>query len=563
MKKNRSALRWIAAVSGHARRWIALLAVLQVLLALIALWYAPLFRRLIDAATGRDLHALRASAVGFAAVLAAQLLLRAASRYLEEDCRAKIENACKAHLFRMILRKQYAPVAAVHTGEWMNRLTADTRLVADDAVQILPGAAGMAVRMVGALALLVVYELRFLVVLIPGGLILIGATFLFRRRLKALHSAIREKDGALSVFLQERVEHLMLVRAFGRESAAQEREAELAAEHRTARLRRIRFSNLCNSGFSLAAGGAYVLSGIYCAWRIYQGAMSYGMLTAILQLVSQVQTPFAGISGFVPRYYAMLASAERLMQIEAAQDEQTQPPLTQEQILACSRSRLQAIRLSQISFSYAGGKKAVSGCSLRFAKGEFTAVTGASGCGKSTLLRLLMCFYPIESGERMLELTDGDVPLTPAWRGLFAYVPQGNQLMSGTIREAVTFYNRAPNEAQIRRALHVACADTFVDALPKGLDTMLGEKGTGLSEGQLQRLAIARAIYSGRPVLLLDEATSALDEQTEAEVLRRLRAESEQTVLIVTHRRAALAIVDKIVSCRSDGERWSWQMQEP
>jgi ATP-binding cassette subfamily B protein len=182
-------------------------------------------------------------------------------------------------------------------------------------------------------------------------------------------------------------------------------------------------------------------------------------------------------------------------------------------------------------------------------KGEYVAFTGHSGCGKSTVLKLLMSIYRLDSGERYLVDTDGEKPLSAEWHRLFAYVPQGNQLMSGTIREVVTFADKTDvqSDERINKALHIACADGFVSELESGIDTLLGERGTGLSEGQMQRIAIARAIFSDSPILLLDEATSALDENTEKKLLQNLRSMTDKTVVIVTHRPAALEICDRVI----------------
>ena len=187
---------------------------------------------------------------------------------------------------------------------------------------------------------------------------------------------------------------------------------------------------------------------------------------------------------------------------------------------------------------------------LRIVKGEYVAFTGQSGCGKSTLLKLLLCLYPLDAGSQYLEKIDGSrLPLTSAYRSLFAYVPQGNQLMSGTIREIVAFHDvrKMQNEEFLWKSLSIACAEEFVRELPEGLNTRLGERGVGLSEGQMQRIAIARAVCSGNPILMLDESTSALDEATERQLLQNLRSMTDKTVLIVTHRPAVLAICDRQV----------------
>jgi len=184
-----------------------------------------------------------------------------------------------------------------------------------------------------------------------------------------------------------------------------------------------------------------------------------------------------------------------------------------------------------------------------FRRGEFIALAGRSGCGKSTLLKLLMSVYKPDSGEILLRQGNGERPLTAGDRALFAYVPQGNMLMSGSIRQIITFYDEdaMKREDELWAALNAACAAEFVEALPQGLDTVLGEHGAGLSEGQIQRIALARAVFSRRPILLLDEATSALDEQTEAKLLDNLRTMTDKTVLIVTHRPRACEICDRVI----------------
>ena len=278
--------------------------------------------------------------------------------------------------------------------------------------------------------------------------------------------------------------------------------------------------------------------------------------------------PFANISAYLPRYYAMLASAERLMEAEAFPDDDHGSAAPLPEILDLYEKRLRALGLRDISFTYYPPADTLDGLekgrmplvlehlSFSLRKGEYVAFTGQSGCGKSTVLKLLMCVYRPDCGERYCETADGERhELTGAYRRLFAYVPQGNQLMHGTIRQIVSFADAgsANDEKRLREALTIACAEDFVDELEQGADTLLGERGAGLSEGQMQRLAIARAVFSKRPILLLDEATSALDEETESRLLRNLRSMTDKTVIIVTHRRAALGICDRVLRFTEEG----------
>jgi ATP-binding cassette subfamily B protein len=276
------------------------------------------------------------------------------------------------------------------------------------------------------------------------------------------------------------------------------------------------------------------------------GTVTYGTLTAIMQLIGQIQGPFYSISGYLPRFYAMTASAERLMEIETFADDGT--ARSADEVYEFYLDGLSALGLRDASFTYESDDAApvvLDGVSVEIRKGEYVAFAGHSGCGKSTVLKLLMCMYPLDRGERYIAGSEGEIALDASWRRLFAYVPQGNALMNGTIREVVSFADpdAAHDEHRLRRALEIACADDFVE----DLDTVLGERGSGLSEGQTQRLAIARAVFADCPVLLLDESTSALDEATERRLLYNLRDLTDKTVVIVTHRRAVLSICDRVL----------------
>ncbi|MBQ4363177.1 MAG: ABC transporter ATP-binding protein, partial [Oscillospiraceae bacterium] len=289
--------------------------------------------------------------------------------------------------------------------------------------------------------------------------------------------------------------------------------------------------------------------------------ISYGTLTAITQLISQIQAPFANITGYLPRFYAMTASAERLMEIENFTDDYTNRTLDIDTVKNYYTNELRSFGLRSAKFTYYRTVDSIKDLSkdhqppilkdlsIEISKGEYVAFTGHSGCGKSTVLKLMMSIYQLDGGKRYLIDTGGEKPLSAEWHRLFAYVPQGNQLMSGTIREVVAFADKkaAKNDERINKALQIACARDFVSELDGGIDTLLGERGTGLSEGQMQRIAIARAVFSESPILLLDEATSALDPDTEKRLLQNLRNMTDKTVLIVTHRPAALKICDRVI----------------
>ena len=298
-----------------------------------------------------------------------------------------------------------------------------------------------------------------------------------------------------------------------------------------------------NGFFNFLSNFGLIFAVVWCGVSVLNGKMDdYGAILSVILLLMQFQQPLSGFSSLAPAYYARLASSERLLEISELDKEN----VNAEQVDA-QYDNLSAIRFENVGFTY-GRETVLENASATIEKGKIVCLTGASGAGKSTLFKLLLRVFRQNLGEISLVYQDGERELTEAYRGLFAYVPQGNFLFSGTIRENLVFFNKETlDEEKIKSALRVACAD-FVYDLPDGLNTVLLEAGSGLSEGQRQRLAVARAILSNRPILLLDEATSALDTETESALLENLRALNDRTCLIVTHRPAALEIADNILN---------------
>ena len=445
-------VRWLWRVTGKKKGYILALTLIQGAAGLIGVVYALLLRAVVDSAVGKDAAAFRHNVLLIVGLVLIQLAVNAMLRGLYELARADIENCFKQRLTDRLLYKEFAAVSAVHTGEWVNRLTSDT-------------------------AVIIVLDRWFAYILIPGGILLIVLTYAFRGVLKRLHKNIQEADGALRIYLQERISSLMVIKAFTAEAQTGEGAAKRMAAHKAARLRRNRFSNTANIGFGAAMQGMYLIGVVYCAHGIMTGRVTYGTLTAVMQLIGQVQGPFANISGYLPRWYAMTASAERLMEAEGYADDET--PMAKEDAGRCYE-QMTALGLRDVSFKYPAEDSPIvlNRLNLEIRRGETVAFTGHSGCGKSTVLKLLMCMYPLESGERYLTTSQGTEALTAAHRRLFAYVPQGNALMSGTIREAVCFAEEADDE-RLKRALTIACADDFVD----DTEAELGERGSGFSEG--------------------------------------------------------------------------------
>ena len=557
------ALRWISKVSGKNKLYIVLLTLIQSLIGIGGVCYALLMRSVIDCAVEKDKRRFIAFALLFVGIIIIQVLLGAVNRHFTEKARASTENIFKSRLFKVLLTHDYQQVSSVHTAQWLNRLTSDTVVVADGLTQILPGVIGMFVKMAGAGLMILILQPILAYIMIPIGLVLLGFTYIFRRRLKYLHKRMQESDGDLRVFMQETLGSQVIVRSYSRVEEIFKITNRKMDKHLDERMNKNRFSNICNIGFSVAMYGMYVLAVVFGGIGIITNSMSYGTLTATIQLTTQLQSPLANITGFLPKFYAMTASAERLMEAEEIPKAVSGEVLDKQEISRFYQNDFLGICIHDATFTYqppalgyadadSRTTLALKNISLNIDKGDYIAFTGASGCGKSTILKLIMNLYTADCGEILVCTSHGNVRMSNKYRKLFAYVPQGNLLMNGSIREIITFYGDCDKE-RVNRALKIACADEFVRDLPNGIDTMLYEHGAGLSEGQMQRIAIARAIYADCPILILDEATSALDEQTEQKLIDNLKRMTDKTVLLVTHRMSLLDICNKKAVANKNG----------
>lgn len=447
-ESDRFVLQWLGSVSGKKKLYIILLVIVQMALSLGSISYALIFREIVDAAVGGVRGDLKRWILLFLVVVIFQVSMGACNRFLREYTQASLENCFKNRLLSLLFACDYEKISGRHSGEWMNRLTSDTVVIAEGMTQILPGITGMLIRLIGALILLIVMYPMFGYLIVPAGLLLIGINAIFRKILKKLHKQVQEADGDLRIFLQESLTGMLAIRVFGKEKQTIGNADEKMAEHKAARMRRNHISNLCNSGFNGAMNAAYVVGTAVGGYGILTGTITYGTLLAMIQLIGQLQSPFANLTGFFPQYYAMLASAERIREVEEYPLDQTcKDKKTEEQIQEFYRNDLKSLVLEDAGFSYISADSdqedvrpvVLEHINLEIPKGNYIALTGPSGCGKSTLLKVLMCLYQLNQGIYQMKTETGIELMRPEWRSLFAYVPQGNALMSGTIREVVTF----------------------------------------------------------------------------------------------------------------------------
>lgn len=541
---DRAAVKWVLAKSRKQHPRLIMLVIGNALYAAMSVLFALMCRSIIDGATGGLKEKMLSGVLGLLLVIGGMLALRLFCNGLNERVRAELENDMRQDIFGALLKKDFSSTAAYHSGELLNRMFSDVNIVVDGAVGIFPPLVNMLTRLVGAAAVLLMLDRRFTLIFICAGTLLFAISLLLRRRIKHLHKDVQEKQGIVRSFLQESTENLLAVKSFGVQDKMLSRSRENQTLHFRARMKRRAVTILANAGFGFVFQMGYLYAIAWGGFRLLDGTMSFGTLTAILQLVNQIQQPFAELSSLMPRFYAMTASAERIMELQQLPNEPTA-----ERTL--SYEKLSEIKTENMDFSYKNNH-VLKNVNISIKKGELVSLTGISGGGKSTLFLLLLGAYRPQGGSIGFLSESGESFSAGAeTRPLLAYVPQGNILFSGTVRENIAFLNDSASEQEIISAAETACAMEFISALPDGMDTRIGENGFGISEGQAQRIAVARAILGGAPVMLLDEATSALDEDTEARLLQNIAALKDRTVLIVTHRRAALDICTKHLTLKN------------
>lgn len=535
--------KWIIKKARQQLLSIVIISIIFGGMAYLGVAVATLSRGIVDSAVNSDIGGIVFYAVILVSLTVAQLAVRIVSRVLDFNISAKLQISMKQSLFESIIRKKYEKISDIHTGELLNRITSDVSVVVSSIISIVPNLVYFIVKLVGVFVVLFAIDKTFCLVFIFGGAFMFALVLLFKSKMKALHKSAQESDGKTRSFFQEIFSSLLVVKVFGAENKVSENAMNLQQNNFKIRRKRNYISILATTGFSFVFALGYMYALIWGAFAISNQTITYGMLTSILALVSQIQAPVRGISSILPSYYSALASAERLMEIENLDNED----VVNKSDVDISKiySMTESIVFDDISFSY-GRENVLENTSLILEKGDFALLAGISGIGKSTLTKLLLAVITPDKGEIYLSLSDGGkIYIDKNIRSMFSYVPQGNFLLSGTIRDNIAFVSDKSDDEKIIQAAKIACAYDFISRLPDGLDTVVGENGKGLSEGQIQRIAIARAVYSNAPVIIFDEATSALDADTEVQLLKNLKTLKNKTCILISHKMAAKEICNK------------------
>jgi len=523
----------------HPFLWkIAAYTLLETVLVAVALGLVWISEKVVDIATGASDGPLGESVGVFVGLLVLQLTCRVASRYLQGYIVVNAQNSIRARLFEKVLRSTWTGKDKLHSGDTISRLEEDIRVVTDFICVSFPQCVVTLVQLVAASFFLYQRSPKLtwlLLVIMPLAVL---ASRLFFKKMRAITGEIRAGDARVQGHMQENLQHRVLVKTLGSTERVLERLGFYQEDVRRNTMRRLNYNAISRSFMLFGFSAGYALVFLWGVFGLRAGTITYGMMVAFLQLVGQVQRPVANFAQMVPAFIRALSSEERLMELDELEQEAD--------VADVIVPGAPGIKVEDLSFTYEGANaKTIRGLSFDFKPGTMTAILGPTGAGKSTLVRVIMALLKPDAGKVMIYGDGICVDSDTSTRCNFMYVPQGNSLMSGSIAENLRMAKPDASDEELRAALHLAAAD-FVYELQDGLETTCAEKGNGLSEGQAQRIAIARALLRPGGILILDEATSALDAETERELLQRIAdsCHGSKTILCITHRPAATSYAD-------------------
>ena len=553
-------IKWMASYAKPALPFLIFSIIVNVIFAIIGIYNVTVSKSLIDSAISGDSESTIRWLIIMLIITLISMLSTPITSFMSTHSSTKLNQNIQRKIYQHIQCSDWLEQSKFHSVSLLTRVTSDVGNISSAILGTIPSLVSLSVTLVGSLYTLITWapSIALTALFIGPFLIIVGKYF--SHKLKDLYKEAQEEDVKYRSFMQESIQNIMIVKTFCMERLNMHRLVEIQNNKYRIAMRNTRLSVMTSMSMSFCSSIAYFTIFTWGVLNIAKGLSTYGTFTGMLQLYSKVQSPFSSLASMIPGLISTMAAAERLMEIEAIPVEKMADEKELDDIgslevaldtissKASSAFNKPNIVFDNVSFAYKANNNILNNINLNIEAGETLAFVGPSGEGKTTMIRLILSL--INPTEGNILLSEGDLvkDINRNYRELISYVPQGNTLFSGTIRDNLKYGNPNANDDEIKAALSNACALDFVNELENGLDTMIGEKGVGISEGQAQRIAIARSFLRERPILILDEATSALDPETEVNVLKAVRElPTKPTCIIITHRPSALNICNRIM----------------
>ena len=543
----RTIIKWLYRHSKGCRLQAAINAFIGISLVGLGLLGVETSRTITEIATNDREGDIITTGIIFVCIFLAELLLHIAQTWVGAVLGVKTQNITQQYFFSRLLRGQWNGIERFHSGDVLNRLFGDVNDIVNLMTEVIPTFLTVIIQFIASLVYLFYLNTSLAIFLIISSPIFLLLSRLYFRKMRRIVRHIKDSNSTIQAIIQECVQHKMVIKVLGQENSMVDKLERRQSLLRNQTKARARFSIFTKAVISIGFSGSYTVAFVWGLLQVQQGVITMGVLMAFTMLIHRIQRPLIDIARLLPVFVNSITSSERLIELESLPLEDTSDSVT------CSPTSLSdklGVSFKDVTYRYSDkGRNILSHFSHDFLPGSFTAILGETGAGKTTLIRMMLALINPQEGDVRLISSDNEknAALTPSSRdrvkerGYFSYIPQGNTLFSGSIRENLLMGNPNATTEEMRNALHIAMAD-FVFDLPDGIFTKCSEQGGGLSEGQAQRIAIARAILRPCKILLLDEATSALDVQTEKTLLENLKQHFKNTTIIfVTHR---LAVVD-------------------
>ena len=536
----RDIMRWLWKVWRGNRLQTILNASMGMATVVVSLAQVWAVKRAIDVASGSVEGSIYWAVALMGGLVLIDFAINISSVWIRNVLGVKAQNRMQQYMLDRILRSEWNGRERRHSGDVINRLESDVSNVVTFITETLPNTLSVVLLFFGAFAYLFTLDRLLAVITVALLPLFVVLSKVYVRRMRHLTRQVRNSDSQVQSVLQETIQHRVLIKTLESDDAMVGKLESTQSQLRRNVIQRTRFSLLSNFILNFGFSLTYLIAFLWAAVRMSMHTLSFGGMTAYLQLVNRIQSPARNLSRIVPAFVSVFTAAERLMELEEPPLEEQGDPIVVES--PCG------VKLDDVSYGYNDGDgRVIDHLSFDFRPGTCTAILGETGAGKTTLIRLILALLRPQEGDISLYHADGDgQQLSPRMRCNFVYVPQGNTLMSGTIRDNLLMGSPTATDDEMYDALHQACAD-FVSQLPDGLDTRCSESGAGLSEGQAQRIAIARALLRNRPVMLFDEATSALDIETERRLLANVLGSRQHTIIFITHRPAVVEYCDEVL----------------